>query len=44
MDLPLSALRMLSWADAVLHKDVRWILLDLWDIVCVGKCRDTKGS
>jgi hypothetical protein len=39
MDLPLSALHVLSQADAVLHKDVWWIVLDCCNIVCVGKMR-----
>jgi hypothetical protein len=44
MDLQLSALHVLSWANAVLHKDVRWIVLHCCDIMCIGKRGDVKGS
>ncbi len=51
MDLPLSALRLLSRADAVLHdslglppEEVRRIVPDHCDIVCVGKRGDAEGS
>jgi hypothetical protein len=44
MDLLLSALHVLSRANAFLHKNVQWIVLDHCDIVCVGKHGNAKGG